>query len=556
MGTHSSFLGAMMVRLACRAVLISVLVLLGGTAPASANASSASDPHGLTVKEVDLAGVRAEALADLPASAPLPNEDNAVGALQASQDTAPTPAPSPSESTIPVPTTSASAMPEQAPAPRTEQPAPDVLTTQMSTSPFTVFGVTWDPGPQDVVIRYRVRESGTWSDWQATGASDAVPDANRAEAADATTRGGTDPIVASHADGVQIWAQASSGKVTGVKVVLIDPGTRPADTAPPALTIANASTRSMTTRQAAVTSAVLRQASATIRTVAAPPQPAIVSRAGWGADESMRTCEPDFSTTMVSAAVHHTASANTYAPEDVPAIIRGFYAYHTRPEADGGRGWCDIGYNFLVDRFGRIFEGRAGGITSTVVGVHTGGFNSRTIGIAAIGDFSTDPVPAALTESLSQLIAWKFSIHHIVAGATVQMVSGGGASKYPVGTVVEFQTIYAHRDAQLTACPGQSLYDLLPAIRARVAELSNESVTYSPVGYIDSIAVTAKGIRVAGWAFDPETTASIQLEVTIDGTASQLLADQDRADVGAMFPSIGSRHGFSGAVAGGGGRHV
>jgi hypothetical protein len=551
-----------MVHAVCRMLVVSGLALVGGMAPMPAHAADATP---VSVTELDLSGVRAEALAGLPPAAPRPDGGEGSGLALAGAELAPlatTPAPEQSVAPVPdsppaepgAPTTTPSA---DAPTPATgEEPAPDVLTTELSTTPFTVFGVTWDPGPQDVVIRYRVRESGTWSEWQAVGASDAIPDANRAEAADATTRGGTDPIVASHADGVQIWAEASTGKVAGVKVVLIDPGTHAADVAPAAATVATASARTTTNTRATVTSAVFRQASATIRTVAAPAQPSIISRAGWGADESLRACEPDYSTGIVSAAVHHTASANNYAPEDVPGIIRGFYAYHTRPEADGGRGWCDIGYNFLVDRFGRIFEGRAGGITSTVIGVHTGGFNSRTIGIAAIGNFSTATVPAALTESLSQLIAWKFSIHHIVAGATVQMVSGGGESKYPLGTVVEFPTIYGHRDAGLTACPGQNLYDLLPTIRARVAELSNESVTYSPVGYVDSVTGTATGVRVTGWALDPETSASIQLEVTVDGAVSTLTADQDRPDVGQIFPSAGSRHGFGGTITAAGGRHV
>ena len=550
----------MMVRSACSAVLVSTLMAFGGGTPAFATAIARSDsvagPSTVTVKELDVSGVRADALADLPATAPAPDEASAADAPLATDQPTPSASashdPAPAEATASEPTSAPTAS-ATAPA---EVPAPDVLTTQLSTNSFTVFGVTWDPGPQDVVIRYRVRESGAWSEWQAVGASDAIPDANRAEAADTTTRGGTDPIVASHADGVQIWAQAATGKVTGVKVVLIDPGTRAADAAPAAATVANTSARTTTSTGATVTSAVFRQASATIRTVASPAQPSIISRAGWGADESLRTCEPDYSTGIVSAAVHHTASANNYAPEDVPGIIRGFYAYHTRPEADGGRGWCDIGYNFLVDRFGRIFEGRAGGIASTVIGVHTGGFNSRTIGIAAIGDFSTAAVPAALTESLSQLIAWKFSIHRIMAGATVQMVSGGGESKYPLGTVVEFPTIYGHRDAGLTACPGQNLYDLLPAIRARVAELSNESVTYSPAGAVDSVAGTATGVRVAGWALDPETSAPLQVEVAVDGAVSSLTADQDRSDIGQLFPSAGSRHGFSGNISAAGGRHV
>ena len=527
-----------------QSVMIAALGLILVPSPVAAQPSA---PSGTTVNELDLSGVRTSAIGDLPAVAPLPDE-----AL------APTPTASPVPSTqTATATPPADATPTTAgPSPAAPAPEPDVLTTMIDTAPFTVFGVTWDHGPQGVMIRYRVRESGTWSDWQATGASDAVPDANRAEAADATTRGGTDPIVASHADGVQLWAEASSGTVTGLKVVLIDPGTRAADAAPQSSTVTNTAARDAS-QDVSINSAVFRQTSSSVRSAAtAPSQPEIISRAGWGADESMRTCEPDYSTQMVSAAVHHTASANNYAPEDVPAIIRGFYAYHTRAEANGGRGWCDIGYNFLVDRFGRIFEGRAGGITSTVVGVHTGGFNSRTIGIAAIGDFSTAAVPAAVAESLSQLIAWKFSIHHIAAGAMVQMVSGGGASKYPLGTVVQFPTIYGHRDAQLTACPGQNLYNLLPDIRARVAALSNESVTYSPLGSIDSISGVAAGIRIAGWAFDPETSAPIQLEVSVDGATSVLQADQDRSDIGLLFPSVGSRHGFGGTVIAAGGRHV
>src|SRR5450759_3515812 len=181
--------------------------------PAVAHAAPVDAPKvgeatGLKVEELSLSGVRSAALGDLPAAPP------AVDALAAD--------------------------PNQAPQPTaTASPHPDVLTTELATSPFTVFGVTWDAGPNDVVIRYRVRESGQWSDWTAVGPSDAAPDANRAEAADGTTRGGTDPIVASNANGVQLWAESASATVTGLKVVLIDPGTLATDAAPQALEVTN-----------------------------------------------------------------------------------------------------------------------------------------------------------------------------------------------------------------------------------------------------------------------------------------------------------------------------
>ncbi len=422
---------------------------------------------------------------------------------------------------------------------------PDVLTTQLVTAPFTVFGVTWDRARDlsDVVIRYRVRVAGAWSAWDAVAATEIAPDSGSADA-EGTRRDGTDPLVAIDADGIQVWAEAASGKVRNLKVVLINPdeSARPtSDVVAPASYSASAMSALATPTAAAA--------------VSTPAQPVILTRADWGADESLRTCQPDYSMSMVSAAVHHTASSNAYSAADVPGLIRGFYAYHTRPESAGGRGWCDIGYNFLVDRFGRIWEGRAGGITSTVVGVHTGGFNSRTIGVAAIGDYSQQAPSAELVDGLVRLIAWKFAVHGITAGTSVTMTSGGGASKYPEGTTVVFPTIYGHRDAQLTACPGQYLYDLLPAIRTRVADLANASVQASPRGKIDYLGGTVNGVAVSGWAFDPETDQALRVDVSVDGVVTSTAATGSRPDVAAAF-GIGDRHGIDAVIPTTGGRHV
>ncbi|WP_456789421.1 N-acetylmuramoyl-L-alanine amidase [Cellulomonas sp. P5_C5] len=475
------------------ALLVTALLGVSLSAlPAVAATTEPEPTRAESIDELDLDGVDAAAAAELPEIAPEPAETQ-LG-VSATQDLLPADEPMAGDA-----------------------PAPDVLTTELDTQLFSVLGVTWDAGPQDAVIRYRVRQAGEWTAWEAVAAGDVAPDAGLADDSPTDARAAADPIVAMDADGLQLWAESETAEVTGLKAVLIDPGVQAGDDA----------------------------ASVAAAAVPVPGQPAIISRAGWGADESLRACPPEYSAQMLSAAVHHTASTNSYGPDDVPALLRGFYAYHTRPEAEGGRGWCDIGYNFLVDRFGRLFEGRAGGITATVIGVHTGGFNSRTIGIAAIGDFSSVAVPDALTEALASLIAWKFSIHGISANTDVTMISGGGASKFPAGTAVTFSTIYGHRDAQLTSCPGQNLYNLLPYLRNRVAELANASVGASPRGVWDSVTTTATSLTVAGWAFDPETADPIVVEVRVDGVLSTVLADKNRPDIGALYPAVGPRHGFS-----------
>lgn len=279
---------------------------------------------------------------------------------------------------------------------------------------------------------------------------------------------------------------------------------------------------------------------------ATTPQPPIVTRAQWGAPAP--ACAGGYATSTVAAAVHHTASTNTYTSAQVPGLLRGIAEYHMRPEAAGGRGWCDVGYNFFVDKFGTIYEGRAGGIGQPVIGVHTGGFNSRLVGVSAIGNYQDAPVSAAMAESISRIIAWKFAQHRILANTNVTLVSGGGASKYPAGTAVAFSTIFGHRDAQLTSCPGQYLYALLPDIRNRVAVLSNQTVAESPAGAWDGVAGGGNSIRVTGWATDPDAGGTVQVQVWVDGAlAATVAADRSRADVGP--------HGLDATVAAAAGSH-
>ena len=159
--------------------------------------------------------------------------------------------------------------------------------------------------------------------------------------------------------------------------------------------------------------APLQATNSTLKT-ASLTGPRVVTAAQWGAARPV--CEADLASSTLSAAVHHTASTNAYTPDQVPGLLRGFQEYHMRSEASGGRGWCDIGYNFLIDKFGTIYEGRAGSLDMPVIGVHTGGFNSRTVGVSAIGNYQEASVPAVLTESISQIIAFKFAQNRIQIG--------------------------------------------------------------------------------------------------------------------------------------------
>ncbi|MGH2727351.1 MAG: peptidoglycan recognition protein family protein, partial [Actinomycetota bacterium] len=191
-------------------------------------------------------------------------------------------------------------------------------------------------------------------------------------------------------------------------------------------------------------------------------QPSIITRAQWGADESIRECCPRYAETVHMAFVHHTAGTNSYSASESPAIVRSIYAFHVK-----NRGWSDIGYNFLVDRYGQIFEGRYGGMTEPVIGAHVKGFNTGSTGISLMGTFTSASPTSSMNSSLKKLLAWKLDVHHAPPVGTVVMTSGG-APLYPVGTKKSFNRISGHRDGQQTSCPGWQAYKLLPAIRNSV----------------------------------------------------------------------------------------
>ncbi|WP_337063526.1 peptidoglycan recognition protein family protein, partial [Kineococcus sp. G2] len=196
-------------------------------------------------------------------------------------------------------------------------------------------------------------------------------------------------------------------------------------------------------------------------------QPTIRPRSAWGADETLRKSAAAYNDTIKAAVVHHTADPGSYTQAEVPAVIRGMYRYHTVT-----LGWADLGYNFVVDRFGGIWEGRAGGITRPVIGAHAGGFNIDTFGVSMMGDYSNVTPPQACLDSVAQVIAWKLALHGVDPKGTTRLTSaGGGTARYPKGTTATLRTVSAHRDVGYTACPGNAGYAKMDTIRTRVAQL-------------------------------------------------------------------------------------
>jgi hypothetical protein len=315
--------------------------------------------------------------------------------------------------------------------------APTLTVRQTDTDEFSMVSVSWthDPAVTDTVVQVRVQDDGgDWGGWTEIGTEDATPDG----AVDPSWRGGTSPLWTGPSHGVEAELVTRSGaQPTDVQLTLVDPGESDADSA-------------LTTPEINDTAE------------AAMAMPAVYSRAQWGADETLMTWTPQYAPTIKAATIHHTASANGYAAADVEKILRGIYFTHAKTN-----GWGDIGYNVLVDRFGRMWEGRKGGLSRPVIGAHAGGWNTGTFGVSMIGNYDTVDTPQAMVNAVAAIVSWKLALHGVNPNGTTQLTGGctGCTSRYGPGTTVTVPTVFGHRETNSTACPGRYGYAKLPQIR-------------------------------------------------------------------------------------------
>ena len=237
-------------------------------------------------------------------------------------------------------------------------------------------------------------------------------------------------------------------------------------------------------------------------------QPHIVTRAQWGANESWCTWPPEYCPVRMIF-VHHTDSSNNYTRAEAPGIVRGIYYYHARVLH-----WGDIGYNYLIDRYGTIYEGRKGGITKGIVGAQTLGFNSGSAGVSIMGTFMHVAPPPAAMAALKHLLTWKLDINHIYPLGHATLTCGA-SEKFKLGQKVTFPVISGHRQACYTDCPGDVLYSLLPQVRAAVAKtglpkiyafaVGSQYVSPNGDGRLDSLGIHYTISQAADWTVQVKT---------------------------------------------------
>jgi hypothetical protein len=263
--------------------------------------------------------------------------------------------------------------------------------------------------------------------------------------------------------------------------------------------------------------------------------PRIISRAEWGGDAVPPRTAPGFGQVQL-AFIHHTVTAADYGPEDAAAMVVAITRYHR-----DGNGWNDVGYNFLVDRYGQVFEGRAGGVDQAIVGAQAQGWNTVSTGIACLGTFTDVAQTEAGMDALARLVGWKLSVHGVPVQGPVTVVSSGGASnRYAAGTPVVFERISGHRDGNATACPGEALYAQLPELRARAAAYAGPVAGLT----LRSSTATVRGIApvlLSGWLRfadgTPPAGAPVDiLQVTGPSTVRRLAATVCAGDGGWSMP--------------------
>ncbi|MFF4260001.1 peptidoglycan recognition protein [Streptomyces sp. NPDC001663] len=403
--------------------------------------------------------------------------------------------------------------------------APEMGLTREDVAHFSMVGVIWDDPAAElhgqVQVRTRATDKGAWSRWQNLQThNDDGADPGSAERTSGRVRGSTAPLWVGDSDGVEVRVRAegdrpsgetargtravpaASALPSGLRLELVDPGgetsTRGAALAVPysgptdAAQAASLKTENAESEESLAASAAnadlvplgatvipALSRTATVRELMAlrgskltasqhkkpyiGPRPRIITRRGWGANERLREKGFVYTKKVKAAFVHHTATGNGYRCSQAASVIRGIYRYHVK-----SMGWRDIGYNFLVDKCGNIYEGRAGGVAKAVKGAHTLGFNNNSMGIAVLGGFGSHKPPAAVLKAIARLTAWKLGLYGANPRGKTYLKSGGG-NLYRKGKNVRLNVISGHRDGYATDCPGKQLYRKLGTARSTAA---------------------------------------------------------------------------------------
>lgn len=318
-----------------------------------------------------------------------------------------------------------------------------------------VVGVTW-PGDEPGQVQIRSRTGQEWSAWQ-EGEASTAPVATRGQdpelpgVTEVTT--GTEGTILIGVDEVQIEVV---GPDAAVVLDVWQVSSRPEDLS--AADLPRVDGKSVQSTDAITPDAVTQAYSVN--------GPVIATRQDWGADESIREFSPNYTERGLGVTIHHTASSNSYTSAQVPAILRGVYEFHAV-----SRAWGDVGYNLLVDKYGRAWEGRRGGANQSLRTAHANGMNYATAGISLIGNYSTSDVPSAGFEAMAAVTAWRLDVHGRSAGNTFEYENTyeGWTKNLPV--------VHRHRDVNATSCPGTYFANRLTEFTGRVQAYQAREMT-------------------------------------------------------------------------------
>lgn len=370
---------------------------------------------------------------------------------------------------------------------------------------FSMIGVALDEVPTEPVL-IRVRETeGRWGEWSELSVSpDEGPDLNSDEGRAARSVDGymSEPIWVADADGYELSVAESDS--AGVNVVVVRESMR----------------RVVVDATPAASGDY-------------PVFDGLKSRSAWGA-RARKNPDTAPASNVRFAVVHHSVSSNNYGPADVPAQLRSIQAYHM-----DGRGWDDIGYNFVVDKFGGVWEGRAGSINDAVIGAHAAGFNSGSVGVMVLGTYTSTPASAAAKESVAKVIGWKFSQFGTPATGTTTEIAGTGSTRFTPGATVTIPRVVGHRDVGSTTCPG-TIHGNLGSIRTRTIDaVAWFNATMKPIGAVEAASAGAGTATLSGWAIDRSTTGSAWIRASVAGVTRSFYTSLAR-------PDIKARHGGDG----------
>jgi hypothetical protein len=459
---------------------------------------------------------------------------------------------------------------------------------QRQTRRFSLLGITWnDPGvaPSGTVqVRTHSVTTGKWTGWRTLETGEGGADAGTE--GKTIARGATDPLWVGASDGVAARIRPADGSTptalpAGLRLDMIDPGQSPRSkkseksggsrgsggqgggepvpgvtsggdgdgddgepgtpvteptagpttgptTAPTTEATTGATTgpttTSATTGPTTAPTTILPMPSSTAPIVTALPS--YVSRASWSADETLVTATMSVASEVRVVFVHHTAETNDYSCADSKSIIRAIQKYHVK-----SRGWADIGYNFLVDKCGTLYEGRRGGVTKAIIGAHTYGFNTYSAGIAVLGNYSTADSPGAAEKTIAEVAAARLGAYKFNPATTGQLTESAPDGKFKQGQVVTFQRISGHRDGVATECPGNNLYARLPAVRALSANLVS-GLTAQPFGgggTLVSGVYYARGAVTVNWSVSTPANLLSRFEILLDGRVAATAAPSARS---------------------------